>query len=67
MSAMDKIKKMLKGHEEQTGKAVDKGGDMVDKKTGNKYEGQVDTAQDGLRRQFGAGDERGGESDPPRR
>ncbi|WEH38111.1 antitoxin [Streptomyces sp. NBC_01218] len=65
MSAMDKIKKMLKGHEEQAGKGVDKAGDMVDKKTGNKYEGQVDSAQDRLRQQFGAEGERDG-GNPPR-
>ncbi|MCX5401916.1 antitoxin [Streptomyces sp. NBC_00102] len=67
MSAMDKIKKMLKGHEDQTGKAVDKAGDMIDKKTGNKYQGQVDSAQDSLKRQFGAPGERGGEGNPPQR
>ncbi|MFD6424703.1 antitoxin [Streptomyces sp. NPDC060198] len=66
MSAMDKIKKMLKGHEDQAGKAVDKAGDMVDKKTGDKYKGQVDSAQDSLKRQFGAQGERGGDN-PPRR
>lgn len=66
MSAMDKIKKMLKGHEDQAGKAVDKAGDMVDKKTGDKYGGQVDSAQDSLKRQFGAQGERG-EDNPPRR
>lgn len=66
MSAMDKIKKMLKGHEDQAGKGVDKAGDMIDKKTGNKYQSHVDSAQDGLKRQFGAEGERG-EGNPPRR
>lgn len=27
MSALDKIKKMLKGHEQQVGKGIDKAGD----------------------------------------
>ncbi|MFD8062368.1 antitoxin [Streptomyces cyaneofuscatus] len=53
MSAMDKIKKMLKGHEDQAGKGVDKAGDMVDDRTKGKYSGQVDTAQDKLKQQFG--------------
>ncbi|MFJ7327770.1 antitoxin [Streptomyces cyaneofuscatus] len=53
MSAMDKIKKMLKGHEDQAGKGVDKAGDMVDDRTQGKYSGQVDSAQDKLKQQFG--------------
>ncbi|MEK8146568.1 antitoxin [Streptomyces sp. M10(2022)] len=46
MSALDKIKKILKGHEDQAGKGVDKAGDMVDKKTHSKYRSQVDAGQD---------------------
>ncbi|MFD8545847.1 antitoxin [Streptomyces sp. NPDC059649] len=53
MSVMDKLKQMLKGHEKQTGKGVDKAGDFVDEKTQGKYSGQVDTAQDKLRDRFG--------------
>ncbi|MBB4156039.1 hypothetical protein FB387_006076 [Streptomyces cinereoruber] len=50
---MDKLKGMLKGHEDQAGKGVDKAGDFADKKTQGKYSGQVDTAQDKLKRQMG--------------
>ncbi|MEU9504506.1 antitoxin [Streptomyces sp. NPDC048196] len=53
MSVMDKLKQMLKGHEQQAGKGVDKGGDMLDEKTQGKYSGQVDTAQDKLKEQLG--------------
>lgn len=53
MSVMDKLKDMLKGHEDQAHQAVDKGGDMVDKKTGNKYSGQVDKVQEQLDQQIG--------------
>lgn len=53
MSVMDKLKQMLKGHEDQAGKAVDKGGDMVDEKTQGRYSSQVDTAQDKLKQQLG--------------
>ncbi|MFJ3305142.1 antitoxin [Streptomyces sp. NPDC086549] len=54
MSFKDKIKGMLKGHEEQAGKAVDKGGDYVDEKTQGKYRSQVDTAQQKLKDELGS-------------
>lgn len=61
MSVMDKLKQMLKGHEDKAGKGVDKAGDFVDDKTQGKYSGQVDTAQEKLRGQFG-----GDQDQPPR-
>ncbi|MFI8437256.1 antitoxin [Streptomyces sp. NPDC079020] len=64
MSALDKLKRMLKGHEAQAGKAVDKGGDMVDDRTKGKYSGQVDTAQDKLKQQLG--DDRDQDGPPTR-
>ncbi|MFF3242408.1 antitoxin [Streptomyces sp. NPDC002870] len=54
MSMMDKLKSMLKGHETQADKGVDKAGDYVDDKTQSKYRGQVDTGQDKLKDQYGA-------------
>ncbi|MFC9943795.1 antitoxin [Streptomyces pratensis] len=54
MSALDKIKKMLKGHEDQAGKGVDKAGDMTDDRTQGKYGKHVDTGQDKLKQQLGA-------------
>ncbi|MEU0641042.1 antitoxin [Streptomyces umbrinus] len=54
MSVMDKLKGMLKGHPDQTNKGVDKAGDFVDGKTQSKYSGQVDSAQDRLKDQFGS-------------
>jgi hypothetical protein len=53
MSMLDKIKAKLKGHEDKTEQGIDKAGDTVDGKTGNKYQGQVDTAQDKLKDEFG--------------
>ncbi|MET9550185.1 MULTISPECIES: antitoxin [unclassified Streptomyces] len=53
MSVMDKLKQMLKGHEDKAGQGIDKAGDFVDGKTQGKYQGQVDTAQEKLRGQFG--------------
>ncbi|MFE9450837.1 antitoxin [Streptomyces sp. NPDC006739] len=52
MSLMDKLKGMLKGHEDMTDKGIDQGGDYIDQRTGNKYQSEVDTAQDKLRDQF---------------
>lgn len=65
MSMMDKLKHMLKGHEDQASKGIDKGGDVVDERTQGKYSGHVDTAQDTLKEQFG-GDQGGqGQNRPP--
>ncbi|MER5183534.1 antitoxin [Streptomyces sp. NPDC002896] len=61
MSMMDKIKQLLKGHESQTDRAIDKSGDYIDDKTQGRYRGQVDTAQDRLKDEFG----RGREQEPP--
>lgn len=61
MSMMDKLKQMMKGHESQVGKGVDKAGDAVDKKTGDKYKSQVDTGQDQLKNRFGSDGDQGGQ------
>ncbi|QKW08501.1 antitoxin [Streptomyces sp. NA04227] len=55
MSMMDKLKQMLKGHESQASKGVDKAGDYADDRTQGKYAKHVDTAQDKLKGQFGEG------------
>ncbi|GAB7029554.1 antitoxin [Streptomyces sp. NPDC021749] len=64
MSVMDKLKQMLKGHGEQAGKGVDKGGDLLDEKTQGTYSGQVDTGQDKLKGQLGNDQGRGRERPP---
>ena len=53
MSMLDKLKGMLKGHEDQAQKGVEKAGDAVDQKTEGKYSGQVDSAQERLNDQLG--------------
>ncbi|GHC65073.1 antitoxin [Streptomyces flavofungini] len=53
MSVMDKLKQMLRGHEDKAGQGIDKAGDFVDEKTQGKYSSQVDTAQDKLKDQLG--------------
>ncbi|WP_280683665.1 antitoxin [Kitasatospora sp. MAA19] len=52
MSMLDKLKGLLKGHEDQAEKAVDKTGDAVDERTQGTYSGQVDAAQEQLKNQF---------------
>ena len=61
MSMLDKLKNMMKGHEDQTQKGVDKAGDYVDQKTQGKYQGQVDSAQQKIN------DQMGGEQPPEQR
>ncbi|WP_328506732.1 antitoxin [Streptomyces sp. NBC_00391] len=75
MSVMGKLKHMLKGHEDQAGQGIDKTGDFVDGRTQGKHSGQVDSAQERLRRQMGSeqtgqtgqtGQADTGREDPPR-
>ncbi|MFI9025548.1 antitoxin [Streptomyces sp. NPDC053560] len=53
MSMIDKLKQMLKGHEDQAGRGIDKGGDLLDERTQGKYSRHVDTAQDKMKDQMG--------------
>ncbi|WP_018655087.1 antitoxin [Actinomadura flavalba] len=45
MSFIDKIKDMLGQHSDKAKQGVEKGGDMIDKRTGGKYADRVDQAQ----------------------
>ncbi|KOG85583.1 antitoxin [Streptomyces varsoviensis] len=58
MSMLDKLKGLIKGHEDTARKGVDKAGDAFDQKTQGKYSGQVDSAQQKLNDQMGSGDDR---------
>ncbi|MFD7608469.1 antitoxin [Streptomyces mirabilis] len=53
MSMLDKLKGLLKGHEDQARQGVEKAGDAFDAKTGNKYQGQTDSVQQKLNEQLG--------------
>ncbi len=53
MSMLDRLKGLLKGHEDQARQGVEKAGDAFDAKTGNKYQGQTDTVQQKLNEQLG--------------
>lgn len=44
--AKDKVKDLLDGHEDKVTDGIEKAGDLVDEKTGGKYEDKVDMAQD---------------------
>ncbi|MGW6407712.1 antitoxin [Streptomyces vinaceus] len=60
MSMLDKLKGMLKGHEDVARQGMDKAGDAIDAKTGNKYQSQVDMAQQKINEQLGT------DNKPPR-
>ncbi|MYV55968.1 antitoxin [Streptomyces sp. SID3212] len=53
MSMMDKLKNLMKGHDDASRQGVDKGGDAFDAKTDNKYSGQTDSAQKRMNEQMG--------------
>ncbi|AJT62332.3 hypothetical protein T261_0643 [Streptomyces lydicus] len=61
---MDKLKQMLKGHEQQAEKGIGQAGDLLDENTQGKYSGQVDTAQEKLKDQLGSDQGRGQEGPP---
>lgn len=53
MSMLDKLKSLLKGHEDQARQGVDKAGDAFDARTNSKYASQTDKAQQRLEEQLG--------------
>ncbi|MCY0931145.1 antitoxin [Streptomyces sp. H27-H1] len=53
MSVLDKLKGLLKGHEDTARQGVEKAGDAFDAKTGSKYQGQTDMVQQKLNEQLG--------------
>jgi hypothetical protein len=46
MGLMDTVKGGIGGNKDKVKGGIDKGGDVVDEKTGGKYVSQVDKAQD---------------------
>ncbi|TDT33195.1 antitoxin [Naumannella halotolerans] len=53
MGIFDKAKDLASEHSDKVDQGIDQAGDAVDQKTGSKYEGQVDQAQDFAKDQFG--------------
>lgn len=58
---VDKAKAALKGNPD----LIEKGGDAVDKATGGKFAGQVDKAQDAVRKTVGAEEKKPADPQPP--
>ena len=56
MGFMDKAKDFADDHDKQVDEGIEKAGDQVDKRTGNKYESQVDKGVDEAQRRTGGGD-----------
>jgi hypothetical protein len=52
----DKAKGLVKGHESQVEQAVEKAGDLIDDKTGDKYKGQIDQGQEFVEDKLGVDD-----------
>ena len=58
MSFSDKIKSALKGREDTVRKVVEKAGNAVNQRTGNKYQEQVNRAQGKINEQLRANSDR---------
>jgi hypothetical protein len=56
MGIFDKAKDALSEHSEQVDKGIDKGGDLIDEKTGGKYVSQVDQGQEFAKDRLGGPD-----------
>lgn len=56
MGLMDDAKKFADQHDEQVDQGLEKAGDQIDDRTGNKYSGQVDKGVDEAQKRTGAGD-----------
>ncbi|MFF8608791.1 antitoxin [Streptomyces sp. NPDC015346] len=56
MGIMNKLKEMMGQHPDKTQQGIDRAGDMVDKRTGNKYADKVDQAQQQMKDRLGRKD-----------
>ena len=56
MGFLDDAKKMAAEHDQQVDQAIEKAGDLVDEKTGDKFTDKVDRAQDFAEEHTGDGD-----------
>jgi hypothetical protein len=55
---LGRAKDFLDDHDEQVDQGLEKAGDEVDKRTGNKYSDQIDKAVDTAQERTGEGDTR---------
>ena len=56
MSFLDKAKDLANDHDEQVDQGLDKAGDQIDERTGNKYSSQIDKGVDQAQARTGEGD-----------
>ena len=56
MSFLDKAKDLANDHDEQVDQGLEKAGDQIDKRTGDKYSSQIDKGVDQAQQRTGAGD-----------
>jgi len=56
MSFLDKAKDFADKHDEQVDQGLDKAGDQIDDRTGNKYSDKIDSGVDQAQSRTGAGD-----------
>jgi hypothetical protein len=57
MGLLDKMKSMVSGNKDKANGAIDKAGDVVDEKTGDKYTDKVDMGQDKAKEMLDKGDD----------
>jgi MT0933-like antitoxin protein len=56
MDFADKAKDFADKHDEQVDKGLQKAGDQIDDRTGNKYSDQIDKGTDEAQKRTGSGD-----------
>lgn len=56
MGFMDKAKDFADQHDKQVDQGLDKAGDQIDERTGNKYSSQIDKGVDQAQQRTGEGD-----------
>ncbi|HEY3528153.1 MAG TPA: antitoxin [Nocardioides sp.] len=56
MGFLDDAKKFLDEHDDRVDQAIEKAGDLIDEKTGDKYADKVDKVQDIAEEKTGDGD-----------
>ena len=56
MGFMDKAKDFAADHDEKVDQGLEKAGDQIDDRTGNKYSSQIDKGVDQAQQRTGAGD-----------
>ena len=57
MSFLDKAKEFVDGHDKQVDEGLEKAGEQVDQRTGNKYSSQIDKGVDAAQERTGSGDQ----------